>query len=182
MSPLGNANKSAGPLFLACHRKPGKGVKRQKALNQGCAPMDTDESKTLDRVTELIIGSAYRVQNTLGNGFLEKTYENALSAELQLSGSHVEQQVTYNITYRAVPVGTYIADLVVDHRVLVEIKAYPVITGVHRSQCLNYLKCSGLPVCLLLNFGNPKVEVRRFSNQFSLSACIGGIPDSKPLP
>lgn len=117
-------------------------------------------------LTERIIGCAYRVSNTLGCGFLEKVYENALLYELNGLGLIVEQQKSIEVNYMAVVVGHYIADLVVEGRVIVEIKAVSGLDEIHAAQTLNYLKATGLPVALLLNFGKPKVDVRRFLNKF----------------
>ncbi|HUT33508.1 MAG TPA: GxxExxY protein [Planctomycetota bacterium] len=115
----------------------------------------------LDKLTESIIGCAYTVSNTLGCGFLEKVYENALAIELRKAGLDVSQQHPIEVLYGGVAVGEYCADLLVDHRVVVELKAVKAIDEVHMAQCLNYLKATGLHVCLLLNFARPKLEVKR---------------------
>lgn len=128
--------------------------------------MDTDGHRlgegdlALNAITERIIGCAYRVHNALGTGFLEKVYENALTHELRKSGLAVAQQVSCGVVYDGVIVGEYLADLVVEGRVLVELKAIRAIDDAHTAQCINYLAATGLPVCLLLNFGR-KVEVKR---------------------
>ena len=100
-----------------------------------------------DPLTEQIIGCCYRVANELGYGFLEKVYENALAHEFRKA---------------RVNVGNFVADLVVENRVIVELKAAQAIDDAHVAQCLHYLKATGLEVCLLVNFGKNKVEVRRF--------------------
>lgn len=123
--------------------------------------MHTDRTVGLDKVTYDIIAAAYRVQNVLGAGFLEKIYENAMALELGERGLAVEPQVAYEVMYRGQPVGRYIADLVVERAVVVEIKACAAIDPVHKAQCLNYLKASGLGVGLVLNFGRPRIEIRR---------------------
>jgi len=125
--------------------------------------MHTDEHR-LNEITETIIGCAYAVANTLGSGFLEKVYENALALELRAAGLLVEQQKAIEVRYRNTVVGEYIADLLVENRVLVELKAVKELDDIHLAQCLNYLKATGLKVCLLINFGSPKVQVRRISN------------------
>ena len=112
-------------------------------------------------VTEQVIGCAMSVSNTLGAGFLEKVYENALVHELRKAGLRVDQQRAVVVRYDDVVVGEYVADLLVDDCVLVELKAIKALDDIHRAQCINYLKASGLQVCLLLNFGNPRLEVRR---------------------
>jgi len=116
----------------------------------------------LDEITENVIGCAYEVGNTLGSGFVEKVYENALFHQLQKSGLRVIQQHQINVFYDSVLVGEFFADLLVEDKVLLELKAVRQLDDVHTAQVMNYLKSSGLPICLLINFGRPKVEVRRF--------------------
>jgi len=120
----------------------------------------------LDTLTRRIIGCAYTVANTLGSGFLEKVYENALVHELQKAGMTLEQQKGVRIFYDGVVVGEYVADLCVEHAVIVELKAVKAFDEVHLAQCLNYLRATGLRVCLLVNFGAPKLEVKRLVNHF----------------
>ena len=117
----------------------------------------------MNRVTEAVIGCAYQVQNELGCGFLEKVYENALVHACRKAGLGVQQQVPMKVVFDGVVVGDYIADLIVDKCVLIEIKAVRSITDIHKAQCLNYLKASHLPVCLLLNFAKPRVEIKRLA-------------------
>ena len=125
--------------------------------------MNTDEhGYELDEITERIIGCAYRVSNGLGCGFLEKVYENALVHELQKAGLQTSQQHAVSVCDDGVVVGEYVADLLVQEAVLVEVKAVKALDEVHEAQCLNYLKATGLRVCLLINFGKPRVEARRF--------------------
>jgi len=124
------------------------------------ADMDS-EHLGINRITEAIIGCAYTVSNTLGCGFLEKVYENALAHELRKAGLNVAQQHSLQVRYDGILVGEYAADLVVEGSVLAELKAAKALDDVHFAQCINYLKATGLKVCLLLNFGKPKVEIRR---------------------
>ena len=123
--------------------------------------MNTDDFG-FDRISERIIGCAFAVANTLGAGFVEKVYENALAYELRRSGIAVEQQVAVVVRYAGVIVGEFQADLLVAGSVIVELKAVRGFDDVHFAQCLNYLKATGLRVCLLINFGKPRIEVRRF--------------------
>jgi GxxExxY protein len=118
----------------------------------------------LNHITERVIGCAFRVANTLGCGFLEKVYENALVYELRDSGLEVVQQHSIVIRYKDVVVGEYAADLVVEHAVIVELKATKALDAVHEAQWMNYLRATALPVCLLLNFGKPRLEIRRIAN------------------
>jgi len=111
-------------------------------------------------LTESIIGAAYAVHNALGYGFVEKVYENALRIELEEGGLTVEQQVPISVSYRGRPVGDYVADMVVDGKVIVETKAVSELAKEHEVQLVNYLKGTGTQVGLLINFGR-SVEVRR---------------------
>ena len=129
-------------------------------------PMDADARRSSDLITERVIGCAYAVGNGLGAGFLEKVYENALAHELRKVGLRVEQQRNMQVHYDGVLVGEYIADLLVENTVVVELKAVRAFEDVHVAQCLNYLKAIGLQVCLLINFGNPRVEVKRIVSRF----------------
>src|SRR5438046_1195625 len=129
--------------------------------------MDADERRLeLNRITERVIGAAYTVGNTLGNGFLEKVYENALAHELAKLGLWVDQQQPIAVHYDGVVVGEFLGDLLVERLVLVELKAARALDEIHTAQCLNYLKATGLNVCLLINFGTPKVELRRIVRDF----------------
>ena len=122
--------------------------------------MNADKHR-LNQITEQIIGCAYTVGNELGCGFLEKVYENALAHELRKTGLAVAQQQAIEVHYDGIVVGDYIADLLVAECVVVELKAVKALDDIHLAQCLNYLKATGLHICLLINFGIPKVEVRR---------------------
>ncbi len=119
-----------------------------------------------DECTEKIIASAYQVSNALGCGFLEKVYENAFAHELRKCGFTVKQQVATRVRYDGVVVGDYVADLLVSDSIIVELKAVSELNEIHAAQTINYLKATGLNVALLFNFGKPKIEVRRFVNQF----------------
>ncbi len=112
-------------------------------------------------ITERIIGCGYTVSNTLGSGFLEKVYENALVHEMRKNGLRVEQQRPIQVVYDGVVVGDYVADLLVEEEVLVELKAVKAIESVHQAQCLNYLKATRLKVCLILNFGETRLGIKR---------------------
>ena len=112
-------------------------------------------------VTEKVLGASFKVLNTLGAGFLEKVYENALSLELRRSGLAVENQKVIRVSYEGTIVGEYQADLVVNGKVIVECKAASNLDPVHEAQLINYLKASGIHVGLLINFGRPKLQYRR---------------------
>jgi len=115
----------------------------------------------VNEVTEKIIGCVYKVSNTLGGGFLEKVYENASTIEVGKTGLDVRQQYPIEVKYDGIIVGEFFADLLVANLVLVEFKAVKLLEDVHTAQCLNYLRATRLPVCLLINFYRPKVEVKR---------------------
>ena len=120
----------------------------------------------MDELSERIIGCAYAVSNGLGAGFLEKVYENALAHELRKAGLRAEQQRPLRVQYDGVVVGEYAADLLVEDCILVELKAVKAFDDIHLAQCLNYLKATGLSLCLLINFGKPKADVKRVVNRF----------------
>ena len=113
-----------------------------------------------DALTQKIIGCAYKVHNTLGPGFLEKVYENALRIELEKLGLRVRQQQPLSVAYEGHVVGEYYADLWVDERVVIELKAAQTLVKQHEVQLVNYLAATGVESGLLLNFG-PSVEVKR---------------------
>jgi len=113
-----------------------------------------------DKLTEPIIGCAFRISNALGIGFLEKVYENALVVELQRNGFFVEQQKVLEVFYNGIIVGNYVADIIVDREVLLEIKAAKAIDEIHQAQLLNYLKATGLRKGLILNFGTSRLGIK----------------------
>jgi len=124
--------------------------------------MNTEKPiKELNEITGAVIGAAQRVSGTLGTGFLEKVYENSLALELRKRGHEVWQQHAVDVRYNEEIVGEYLADLVVDRAVIVELKATPSLLAIHKAQCLNYLRATGLRLAILLNFGRPKLEVCR---------------------
>jgi len=118
------------------------------------------------------LGAAFRVSSTLGQGFLEKVYENSLVHELRKAGLHVEQQCPVQVRYDGQIVGDYITDILVERVVILEIKAAGGLDRVHYSQCANYLRATGLRICLLLNFGLPSPRIETYRPQFLIS--IGG--------
>ena len=112
-------------------------------------------------VTRLTIGCAMRVSRSLGCGFLERVYEAALAHDLRKAGLPVEVQRPFSVVYDGVVVGEYRADLIVGRRVIVEIKASRTIDPAHVAQLLNYLRASGLRTGLILNFGTPRLGIKR---------------------
>ncbi len=129
--------------------------------------MDQDFKHT--DVTERIIGAAYEVHNVLGFGFLEKVYENALAIELQEQGLSVRQQQPVQVFYKGRLVGDYVADLIVEDKVIVELKAVKLLDKTHEVQLVNYLKAGRIEVGLLLNFaGSVKVTRKVFTHSKSV--------------
>ena len=114
-------------------------------------------------LTRTIIGCAFDVQNELGSGFLESVYENAMLVALTETGVDVQSQVPVQVNFRGRPVGDFYVDLLVSGKVVVELKAVDRLMPQHKAQVINYLNATGIPVGLLINFGNPKVEFQRFT-------------------
>jgi len=121
--------------------------------------MDTDFSYKTE--TDLIIGSAFAVLNEIGHGYHEKPYENGLAVEFGFRDIPFLQQPRYPIIYRGVQVSEFVPDLIAFGKIIVDTKVIERITDHEIGQMLNYLKITGLPVGLILNFKNPKLEVRR---------------------
>ena len=127
--------------------------------------MNTNEHESeqtdLDDVVKSVIGAAYEVSNVLGAGFLEKVYQRAVSQESTSRGLGVQSQVVYPVTYKGYSVGEYVCDLLVENRLLIELKCVDCFSNERMAQCLNYLKASHLRLALLINFQKPKVEWKR---------------------
>ena len=114
-----------------------------------------------NELTEKIIGCAFRVYNTLGFGFLESVYEKSLIVELAEIGQKIESQKKIQVSYNGRNVGDFIADLIVNDVLIVELKSVQELILVHEVQLVNYLKATNKPVGLLINFGPKRVEVKR---------------------
>ena len=148
---------------LCCYAKEKNGV--FKYVRHRFTLIDTDsymDIKTLkyEELSENIIASAYKVHNELGNGFLEKVYKNALAVELDESGIKYILEAPLKVMYRGKIVGDYIADLIVDGKIIVEVNAVNKVVPVHEVQLVNYLKATGITVGLLINFSD-SVEIKR---------------------
>ena len=111
-------------------------------------------------LTEKIIKAAYKVHNVLGFGFLEKVYQNALMIELKRMGLNIGTEVPITVYYEDEIVGQYLADLIVENKVILELKAVKELAEIHEVQLVNYLKATGIEVGLLINFGH-SVHVKR---------------------
>ena len=112
-------------------------------------------------LTDTIIGCAMKVHNTLGTGFLESVYQNALVYELRKAGLSVECEARIQVRYEDIMVGDFFADLLVEHKDLIENKAVQSIAVAHEVQLVNYLTATGIEVGLLLNFGSQRLEFKR---------------------
>ena len=117
--------------------------------------METNE------ITERVIGCAYTVANSLGAGFFEGVYENALVHELRKNDLKVCKQYPVSVTYDGVVVGDFFVDVLVEDSIIVELKAVRALDRSHMAQCLNYLRATNLSLALLINFGTSKIEVKR---------------------
>jgi GxxExxY protein len=116
-------------------------------------------------ITELIIKAFYNVYNSLGYGFLEKVYENAMMIELRKLGLNVQRQVPIKVFYEEQLVGEYFADIIVEENIIVELKAAENLCEAHEFQLINYLKATELEIGLLLNFGKkPQFRRKIFTN------------------
>ena len=114
-----------------------------------------------DELSQRVIGCAYEVSNTLGAGFFENVYEKALCVELNNNGLQFQRQKPVLVKYKGSHVGEYIADIIVQNELLLELKAVTDLCREHEAQLLNYLKATGLSTGLLLNFGKPRLGIKR---------------------
>jgi len=115
----------------------------------------------INDITYAINGAVFEVNNILGPGFLERVYENALLVELKRRGLKAKSQVPVTVSYKGEVVGHYAADLLVEDKVIVELKTVENLDKVHEAQLLNYLKATGLHVGLLVNFKHKKADIKR---------------------
>lgn len=121
----------------------------------------------LNLLSEKVIGSAYKVSNALGCGFPEEVYENAPAHEIRKTNVRVEIQKPLHVIYDGVIVGEYFADLLIEGVLLIELKTATGFSDIHKAQCINYLNATRMPLCLLINFGRPRVEIKRiFQSQY----------------
>ena len=115
----------------------------------------------IDNLTSRIIGCCYKVFNTLGSGFFESVYQNALLYELQKNELKAFPEVELKVCYDDTVVGVFKADIIVEGRVILELKAVERLAKVHEVQLVNYLKATGIENGLLINFGAEKVQIKR---------------------
>ncbi len=121
-----------------------------------------------EQITKSVIRCAFEVINELGAGFLESVYEKALLLALRQKGLSAVAQHPVKVIFRGQCVGDFYADLFVEEKVIVELKAVKAISPEHQAQIINYLNATGIEVGLLINFGNPKLEFKRFTRKAKL--------------
>ncbi len=126
--------------------------------------MEPNESELKhEPITKVIIGCAFDVMNELGVGFLESVYEKALVLALRQKGLSAIPQCPISVMFRGECVGEFFSDILVDEKVIVELKTAKAIAPEHQAQIINYLNATGIEVGLLINFGNPQLEFKRFN-------------------
>ena len=125
--------------------------------------MDTDK-EVQDPLTGLILKGCFEVMRLLGHCFAESVYQKALTLELQEAGIQVDREARFPVLYKGWEVGIFVADLIADRSVIVELKAFDAsLQPFHFGQCLNYMRVSAIPTGLVVNFGRPRIEWRRLS-------------------
>ena len=120
----------------------------------------------LNEMTYMINGAVYEVNRIMKKGFLEKVYENSLLVELRKRGLNAQSQVPINVYYKDEVVGEYYADIIVENKVILELKVVESLDRCHAAQLLNYLTATRFPIGLLINFKIPKAQIKRIVNNF----------------
>lgn len=119
-----------------------------------------------EELTGKILEGSFEVSNELGVGYIESVYEKALQVALLQKNISVKRQIPLNVSFRGVMVGDFSADMIMEGKVLLELKAVDAFSNRHFAQLLNYLKATGIEVGMTINFGTPKIQYRRFDNRF----------------
>ena len=130
----------------------------------------------LNELSYAINGAIFEVNRVLGPGFLEKVYENALLVELTERGLKAVNQYPIQVKYKGHVVGEYVADLIVEDRVILELKTVEELTSFHTAQLLNYLQATQIPLGLLVNFKDKKAKIRRL-----ILDQTAGVPETDPF-
>lgn len=127
--------------------------------------IETRDTKSMkhEEITGEILSAAFAVSKELGHGFLEAIYEKAMLMALRQAGLKAENQYPIKVRFREVVIGDYAADILVENKVIVELKAVKALAPEHLAQVINYLKATGFEVGMLTNFGVPKIEYKRLS-------------------
>ena len=128
--------------------------------------MNANERECLDELLYKVVGACYEVSNVLGGGFLEKVYERALLKELRLRGIEAEAQVPLEVVYKGEIVGEYCCDILVEGKLIIELKCCDAFAKEHLAQTLNYLRATGFALALMVNFQRPKLEWQRVVSKF----------------
>ena len=128
-----------------------------------------DKDLKHEQITKSVIGCAFEVINELGAGFLESVYEKALLLALRQKGLSAIPQHAVKVMFRGECVGDFYADMFVEEKVIIELKAVKAIAPEHQAQIINYLNATGIEVGLLINFGNQKLEYKRFTRKTKLN-------------
>ena len=118
-----------------------------------------------EELTRKIIGCGFETSNELGVGFLESVYEKALVVALTDVGLKARSQVPIGVSFRGRPVGEFFADIVVEEKVIVELKCAKLIAPIHEAQIINYLNATGIEVGMILNFGSPRLQYQRYTRR-----------------
>lgn len=119
-----------------------------------------------EELSHKILQACFEVSNELGIGFLESVYEKALLIALRQKGLNADAQMLLAVKFRGIVVGEFYVDILVEKKILLELKAVNALIKEHQAQVINYLKATEVEVGMLINFGNPKLEYRRFENKF----------------
>ena len=125
-----------------------------------------------ESISSKVIDCAIEVSRRLGTGFLESVYENALCVELKKHAVSFRQQKSLKVIYKGEVVGRFVTDIAIENKLLIELKVASKIDSAHKAQVINYLKATGIPVALILNFGTPKMGVQRIVHQYNETEVI----------
>jgi GxxExxY protein len=125
-----------------------------------------------EELSGLVIGKSYEVMNELGPGFLESIYHKSLFLALKQEGIRIDYEYPLAVKFRGYNVGNFKVDLLVEEKIIVEIKALENIIGAHKAQVINYLSTSGLPVGIIVNFGKQKIQTSRLENSKIINSII----------
>lgn len=128
-----------------------------------------DKGLKHEQITKSVIGCAFEVINELGAGFLESVYEKALLLALRQKGLSALSQYPVKVMFRGECVGDFYTDIFVEEKVIVELKTAKAIVPEHQAQIINYLNATGIEVGLLINFGNSKLEYKRFTRNKNMN-------------
>jgi len=138
--------------------------------------MQDNNQPLYQELTETILGCCFDVMNELGIGFLESVYKNALFIAIREKGLKIDVEKRFEVIFRGRKIGLYIADIVVEGKVIIELKCCESLLGEHQAQLINYLKVSNILVGLLVNFGKRKVEYKRLHHPDHHAACDPAYP------